>query len=72
MRKSKRVDIICLQFDNLFYLQWGNIYCLHRECILGCFPLIRTGRPDHGWSSHFDKEEGFSQEFLLKNHLLYA
>ena len=34
MRKSMRVDIICLQFDNLFYLQCGDIYCLHCECIV--------------------------------------
>ena len=31
---------------------------------------VRTGRPDHGWSSQFDNEIGLSQEFLLKNHLL--
>ena len=40
--------------------------------ILERFPKVRTGRPDHGWSSHFDNEIGFSQEFLLKNHLLRA
>ena len=37
----------------------------------GHFPKVRTGRPDHGQTGHFDKEIRFFQEFLLKNHLLW-
>ena len=37
----------------------------------GPSPKVRTGRPDHGWTGHFDKEIRFFQEFLLKNHLLW-
>ena len=33
---------------------------------------IRTGRPDHGQTSHFDKAISFFQEILLKSHLLRA
>ena len=40
--------------------------------ILECFPKVGTGRPDHGWSSHFDNEIAFSRAFLLKHHLLCA
>ena len=36
------------------------------------FLKVRTGWPDHGWTSHFDKAISFFQEFLLKNHLLRA
>ena len=32
--------------------------------VLGCFPKVRTGQPDHGQTSHFDNEIGFFQEFL--------
>ena len=39
---------------------------------LGRFPKVRTGRPDHGQTSHFDKAISFFQEFLLKSHLLRA
>ena len=39
---------------------------------LGRFPKVRTDRPDHGRTSHFDKTISFFQEFLLKNHLLRA
>ena len=31
------------------------------------FPKVRTGRPDHDRTSHFDNQVGFSEEFLLKN-----
>ena len=37
---------------------------------LVAFLKVGTARPYNGWSSHFDNEIGFSQEFLLKNHLL--
>ena len=37
----------------------------------GRFPEVRTGRRDHGKTTHFDKEIRFFQEFLLKNHLLW-
>ena len=40
--------------------------------ILGRFPFIRTGRPDHYQTSYFDNETGFFQGFLLNNHLLPA
>lgn len=31
----------------------------------GRFPKVKTGRSDHGWANHLDKE------ILLKNHLLF-
>ena len=40
------------------------------ESVLSGFSKVGTARPYNGWSSHFDNEIGFSQEFLLKNHLL--
>ena len=40
--------------------------------LLRDFPKIRTGRPDHGRTSHFENEIVFFQEFLPKNHLLCA
>ena len=34
---------------------------------LGRFPKVRTSRPDHGWSSHFDKRNKlFSRDFAEK------
>ena len=36
----------------------------------GCFPFVRTGRPDHCLTSQFENKIGFFQEFLLKNVLL--
>ena len=34
---------------------------------LGRFPKLRTSRPDHGWSSHFDKRKKlFSGDFAEK------
>ena len=39
---------------------------------LGRFQKVRTDRPDHGRTSHFDKTISFFPEFLLKNHLLCA
>ena len=40
--------------------------------ILGLFPFVRTGRPDHCSTSQFENKIGFFQEFLPKNHLLLA
>ena len=40
--------------------------------VLGYFSKVETGRPYYGWNSHFDNEIGFSQEFLLKNHLFLS
>ena len=37
----------------------------------GRFSKVRTGRRDHGNTTHFDKEIRFFQEFLLKSHLLW-
>ena len=31
-----------------------------------CFPKVRTGRLDHGWTGHFDNEIGFYQEFFAE------
>ena len=36
----------------------------------GPFPKVRTDRPDHSRTSHFDDENAFFQEFLLKHHFL--
>ena len=33
----------------------------------GRFPKVRTGRPDHGQTGHFENEIGFFQEFLIEN-----
>ena len=43
-----------------------------RELYLGTkrFPKVRTDRPDRGRIGHFENEIGFSQEFLIKSHLL--
>ena len=38
----------------------------------GRFPFVRTGRPDHWRTSHFNYEIGFFRGFLLKNYLLAA
>ena len=40
--------------------------------ILGHFPFVRTGRPDHCRTSHFNCEIGFFRGFLPKNYLLPA
>ena len=40
------------------------------ESVLSGFSKVGTARPYNGWGSHFDNEIGFSQEFLLENHLL--
>jgi len=39
---------------------------------LGRFTSVRTGRPDHCRTSHFDNEIGVFQGLLLKNHLFLA
>ena len=39
---------------------------------LGRFPKVRTSRPDHGRTGHFENEIGFFQEFLTKNYFLRA
>jgi len=31
---------------------------------------VRIGHPDHGWTSHFENEKGFFQEYLMQDHLL--
>ena len=38
--------------------------------VLGRFPNVRTGRPDHGRTGHFENETGFFQEFLMENDFL--
>ena len=38
----------------------------------GRFPKVRTGRPDHGRTAHFENEIGFFQEFLMKNDFVRA
>ena len=43
---------------------------VYNEPILGRFPFVRTGRPDHCRTSHFNNEFSFFRGFLLKNHLL--
>ena len=43
---------------------------LNKHSNLVCFPKVRTGRPDHGWTCHFENEIGFFQEFLMKNDFL--
>ena len=34
--------------------------------LLGRFPFVRTGRPDHSRTSQIENEIGFFEEFLLK------
>ena len=38
----------------------------------GRFPKVRTGRPGHGCTAHFENEIGFFQEFLMKKDFLRA
>jgi len=38
--------------------------------VLGRFPNVRTGRPDHGRTRHFENETGFIHESLMKNDFL--
>ena len=38
----------------------------------GCFPKVRTGRPGHGCTAHFENEIGFFQEFLMKTDFVRA
>ena len=51
---------------------WITDYCLTRGVHLGRFPKVRTSRPDHGRSSHFENEIGFFEEFLMTNDFLRA
>ena len=53
-----------------FFVNEKTLCCPFYNEIKGRFPKFRTGRPDHGWSSHFDNEIGFFLECLLKNHRL--
>ena len=39
---------------------------------LGRFPKVRTGRPDHGCTAHFENEIGFFREFLMKTDFVRA
>ena len=43
---------------------------LNKHSNLVCSPKVRTGRPDHGWTGHFENEKGFFQEFLMKTDFL--
>ena len=45
---------------------------LNKHSNLVCFPKVRTGQPDHGWTCHFENEIGFFQELLRKNDFLRA
>ena len=38
----------------------------------GRFPKVRTGRPDHGCTAHFENEIGCFREFLMKNDFVRA
>ena len=60
--------------DTTFFARWALQFCC---CTLLAhlkrFPKVRTGRPDHGRTRHFGNKIGFfSNEILLKNHLLCA
>ena len=43
---------------------------LLKETVLGRFPKVGTGRPDHGWTGDFKNKKGFFQEFLTKSDFL--
>ena len=45
-------------------------YSTIQFAVLGRFPKVRSGRPDHGRTSHFYNEKGFLEEFLLENYFL--
>ena len=38
----------------------------------GRFPKVRTGRPGHGCTAHFENEIGFFQEFFMKKDFVRA
>ena len=40
--------------------------------LLRALSKVRTGRPDHGRTGHFENEVGFFHEFLMKNDFLRA
>ena len=40
--------------------------------LLRAFSKVRTGRPDHGRTGHFENEVGFFHEFWMKNGFLRA
>ena len=48
-----------------FFVNEKTLCCPFYNEIKGRFPKVRTGWPDHGWSSDFDKEIVFFYEFLL-------
>ena len=59
----------CVRFIHWFFFIYRQILTRHQRR----FPKVRTGRPDHNRTSHFDNEKcAFFQEFLLKHHLLRA
>ena len=39
---------------------------------LGRFPKVRTGRPDHGRTSHFDKERNIFPRVFAENNLFHT
>ena len=53
-------------------LRHGQSGPVPKVSILGLFPFVRTGWPDHCSTSQFENKIGFFQEFLPKNHLLLA
>ena len=59
------------RIDQMFF-SWSSSKSSWWNAVLGRSPFVRTGRPDHCPTNHFDNEIGFFQGFLLKNHLLPA
>ena len=61
IKTKKGVKFIQLSLIEIYNEEGNQI-----RFVLGCFPKVRTGRPDHGRTGHFDNKIGFYQEFLLK------
>ena len=53
-------------------LRHGQSGPVPKVSILGLFPSVRTGWPDHCSTSQFENKIDFFQEFLPKSHLLLA
>ena len=63
---------LCYDRIDQISFSWSRSKSSWWNAVLGHSPFVRTGRPDHCRTSHFDNETGLFQGFLLKNHLLPA
>ena len=65
----KRLDVLGAELKENHL----TLYIKHAiQLVLGRFPFVRTGWPDHYATSRFDNEIRFFREFLPNNHFLGA